>query len=51
MPVRNVGALLKTGTEWNGAEYTGTSRNDAGMRRNGQEYYRNEAERAGMTPQ
>ena len=34
---REMGALLKAGTEWNGTEYTGTRQNDAGMRRNGQE--------------
>ena len=31
-------------------EYTGTSRNDGGMKRNGQEWYANIPERAGMTP-
>ena len=42
-------ALLNTGTERNGTEYTGTTQNDAGMKRNGQEWYRNIPERAGMT--
>ena len=43
------GALLNTGTEWNGTEYTGTRQNDAGMKRNAQEWCRNVPERAGMT--
>ena len=30
-------ALLKTGTEWNIPGYTGTRRNDARMKQNGQE--------------
>ena len=43
-------ALLNTGTDWNRTEYTGVKRqNDAGMKRNGQEWYRNVLERAGMT--
>ena len=56
-----MGALLNTGTEWNGMErngiyrnkpeYTGTRQNDAGMKRNGQEWYRNVPERGGMTPE
>ena len=32
-------------------EYTGTRQNDAGMKWNGQEWYRNVPERAGMTPE
>ena len=54
------GALLNTkhgnGMEQNGIyrnkpEYTGTRLNDARMKRNGQEWYRNVPERAGMTPE
>ena len=35
----------------NKPEYTGTRQNDAGMKRNGQGWYRNVTERAGMTPE
>ena len=35
----------------NKPEYTGTRQNDAGMKRNGQEWYRNVLERARMTPE
>ena len=34
----------------NKPEYTGTRQNNAGMKRNGQEWNRNVPERAGMTP-
>ena len=44
-------ALLNAGTEWNKTEYTGTRQNDAGMKWNGQEWYRNVPEQAGMTPE
>ena len=40
-----------TGIYRNKPEYTGTSQNEAGMKRNGQEWYRNVPERAGMTPE
>ena len=45
----------RNGTERNGIyrnepEYTGTRRNDAGTKGNGQEWNRNVPERAGMTP-
>ena len=42
-------ALLNTGTEWNGTERNIPEH--GGMKRNGQEWYRNIPERAGMTPQ
>ena len=35
----------------NKQEYTGTRQNEARMRRNGQEWYRNVPERAGMKPE
>ena len=36
--------------ERNGMEYTGTRQNDSEIKRNGQEWYWNVPERAGMTP-
>ena len=50
------GALLNTGMEGNGIyrnkpEYAGMRRNNTGMKRNEQEWYRNISEPAGMTPE
>ena len=41
--------MERNGIYRNKPEYTGTRQNDAGMKRNGQEWYRNVPERAGMT--
>ena len=44
--------MERNGIYRNKPEYTATTRqNDAGMKRNGQECYRNVPERAGMTPE
>ena len=48
---REIWALLNTGTERNIPEYAGMRRNDTGMKRNEQEWYRNIPKRAGMTPE
>ena len=43
--------MERNGIYRNRPEYTGTRQNDAGMKRNGQEWYQNVPERAGMTPE
>ena len=42
--------MERSGLYRNEPEYTETRQNDAGMKRNDQEWYRNVPERAGMTP-